>query len=89
MNEMDLLREIIKVAPALAILVWVVLRQEKSLDKIVDRFETQAKATTQSLDKATELQGRTLERLAHNEAHELRMGDIVNDYTDEKRRIPK
>ena len=86
MNEIELLKGLIGASPYLALVIWMVFRQEKLLDKMNDRNESQGKIMTAALDRSTELHGRILERLAHSDAHQLRMGEIITDYNREMRR---
>lgn len=82
MNEIDLLKEAVRLVPALAILVWVMLRQEAALKRITDAYESMAKAMSASLDKNTEMLGR-------NAAYLARASDIIDDVVDERKRAGK
>lgn len=78
-NEAQIIHEAIRVAPALAILVWVMLRQERALKRVTDAYEGMAKSLATSLDKNTEMLGR-------NAAYLARASDIIDDLVEEKKR---
>lgn len=88
MNEVDLLswlQDLVKVAPVIGVLIWIVIRADKREDKRDEREEARIKVITTSLDKSTEVQGRNLEAMGRQEATALRLSDIVQDYTVELR----
>jgi hypothetical protein len=85
-NELELLRKFFEASPYLALIVWIVFRQERNQDRIIDRFEGQAKVVTPVLEKTVEMLGRGIEDRAHSAALQLRMADLLQDLVEEKRR---
>lgn len=79
MDQIDIIKEAVRLVPALAILVWVMIRQEAALKRVTDAYESMAKSMSASLDKNTEMLGR-------NAAYLARAADIIDDLVDEKKR---
>lgn len=89
MNEAEVilwLKDLVKIAPVIGVLIWVVIRADRREDKRDEREELRVKVITTALDKSTELHGRNLEATGRQEAITLRLSDIVEDYTAELRR---
>lgn len=85
MNEATIV-EAFKAAPFLAFAMWMVWQMKAAIDKMMDRNEASAKIIATALEKSTEMLGRNIQSAAASEAHVARLLDIVQDYTEEKRR---
>lgn len=88
MNEAVLI-ETFKAAPFLAFAMWMVWQMKAAIDRMMDRNEASAKIIAAALEKSTEMLGRNIQSAAQTEAQLARTLDIVQDYTDEKRRLNK
>lgn len=85
MNEAILI-DAFKAAPFLAFAMWMVYQMKAAIDRMMDRNEAAAKIVASALEKSTEMLGRNIQSAAQTEAQLARTLDIVQDYTDEKRR---
>lgn len=85
MNETVII-ETVKAMPFLAFAMWMVYQMKQAIDRMMDRNESSAKIIAAALDRSTEMLGRGIQSQAQAEAHQARMLDIIQDYTDEKRR---
>lgn len=85
MNESTFI-EAFKAAPFLAFAMWMVYQMKSAIDKMMERNEASAKIIAMALEKSTEMLGRNIQSAAQTEAHQARALDIIQDYTEEKRR---
>ena len=85
MNEQAWI-EIFKASPFLAFCGWMVWQMKQAIDRMMERNEQTAKVVAAALDKSTEMMGRGIQSATQTEAQLARTIDIIQDYTDEKRR---